>query len=159
MATLLKLLVSLFPFIKEMILKDEESRQFVQKNKHSLYTSTATVILFLLFLNAYVKNMEFSAMVLESKRETAYFKERYEGLLTRHEELRSEHGRVRSALFACYGIPGLMVTEENKDTVSRRDRRDDVPPSPLPPPSRDAAIVPISADRKRDDQKILELTD
>lgn len=114
MSTLIKLIFTLWPFIKEMVLKDKESRKFVEQNKHSLLSTAAAVLLFILFTNAYMDNLHFSQLIYEAQKESEYHKEKYMSLKETYLELKREHTSIRSALFSCAGMPELILVADPK---------------------------------------------
>lgn len=146
MGTLIKLLMHLWPFIREMISKDKESQQFVERNKHSLYITTAAAVLFLLFCNSFIKNVQFSQMIVEARKDSAYYKERLDEINANLAELKGEHVKVRSALFTCIGLPELMMVDGNHNHTEE-------PSQPARHGNNDAVITPPSTTRKRLDGK------
>ncbi len=137
MGTFAKLVMTLWPFLREMFSKDKESRLFVEQNKHSLYATAAATFLFLLFVNSYLKNINFSQEIMEARRDAAHYKERFEAANQRWLDARADNLSLRRALFRCAGVPEYMINEP-----SIVDELRDIPPTPAPPLKQDLVLPP-----------------
>lgn len=146
MTTLIKLLFSLWPFLKEMILKDKESKQFIEKNRIVLWTSASSLCLFLLFVNAHSNTIRLNRALEQSYAEYEKLEIKYHNMKEKRDVVQQDLTYYRNAFIACKelpvydmfvgdrpagaipGVPDKPPSEQLREKVILGGNRDDVEP-------------------------------
>lgn len=89
MSLIIKVIMTLWPFIKEMVLGNKEVREFLREHFWVICNILTSLVLFLIFINVFLVNTQMKLLLTEQsseiillKREMAYVKERHGDKIT-----------------------------------------------------------------------------
>ena len=97
---ILKGIIALWPFLKELVLGNQEFRNHVRRNKVSTFLMVALVIMFLLFLFIADAAIEANKGLQEAQHEIKVLEVRLEGLRTTTHDLEADKTEFKTRLDA-----------------------------------------------------------